>query len=225
MSKTKKPLREITYNKILEDILQGTIHDGEKLLEVELAEKFQVSRTPVREALIQLEREGFVVIEKDKGAVVKATTVKQVEDFYDIVGQLEGYATRMVVAQKITRQDISYLKALQKEMGAVLKTKNYLQYAEHNIKFHSFFTKRYANDALDQIVSDLRLKIRKIALLGLALPMHIDQYVTSHRNIINAVSSGNAIEAGKLMADHVHDAKIFLVEIMKQHPASIFIQK
>ena len=79
MIETKKPLREIIYNKLLEAIIQGKINVGEKLIENELAHKFRVSRTPIREALLQLEREGFVSHTKHVGAVVKKISARKIQ--------------------------------------------------------------------------------------------------------------------------------------------------
>ena len=103
--KIKKPLRELIFNNLLEDIVHGRINPGEKLLEKELAKQFEVSRTPIREALLQLEAEGYVIHTKNVGAVIKKISSNTVQETYELIAFLEGYAME-VATDKITDEDV-----------------------------------------------------------------------------------------------------------------------
>lgn len=206
-----KSLREIVYNQLIEDIVYGRINPGEKLLELELAKKFQVSRTPIREALLQLEREGLIIHTRNRGAIVEKISLKQEEELFDIVSVLEENAAQKAVDGKITREDLSYLNRLQKEMGRLSKAKNYFRYLEKNEEFHAFFVQKCGNGTLHHLVSDLRKKIFRFMARGFTLPAHIDHYSASHEKIIKAISQRNPAKAGKLMGNHVLDAKKFIM--------------
>lgn len=213
MKNIEKPFREIIRDKLLEDILQGRLNAGEKLLESELAEKFHVSRTPVREALLQLEKEEYITHKKNVGAVVKKISFRKVQEIYEIVGLLEAYATEKAT-DKIGEKDISYLQALLKRMEDSIKKRDYTPYVQQNIQFHKFFVKNCGNETLEQIVSGLRKRIYKVVSEGLTLPMHADRYLDWHRKIVKAISERNPLKAGKLMKGHVDEVRKRLLERM-----------
>jgi DNA-binding GntR family transcriptional regulator len=213
MGQNSKPLRENIYNKIIDNIVSGKISPGEKLTEGQLAKQFRVSRTPVREALLQLEKKGVIVHNRNVGAVVKKITVEQVEDIFNIISVLEGYAVETVVSERIGEGDLSHIYTLRKEMEHLAEIKNYFQYAEKDAEFHRFFVKKAKNIDLSDIVKDLRSRVYTV---GLTLPFHIDKYLSKHKEIIDAISAGDPYEAGKLMKEHIQEIKVFLIEILKQ---------
>jgi len=213
MRRNSKPLREIVYNKVIEYINSGKITPGEKLTEAQLAREFHVSRTPVREALIQLEKKGVIAFKTNVGAVVKKITLRQIQDIFNIISVLEGYAVEIIATRNIGKDDVVYLKRLHREMKYLAETKNYFRYAEKDAEFHGFFVQKAGNDALYEVVQDLRSKVYTV---GLTLPFYIDKYLAKHEKIINAISKGKSNEAGKLMKEHVQEIKIFLTNTLKQ---------
>lgn len=203
-----KPLREIIYNKIINDLGSGKIAPGEKLTEGQLAKLFKVSRTPVREALLQLEKKGLIVLHSNSGAVVKKITREEIEEIFDIISVLEGYAVETVVARGIEEGDLSYLKGLFKEMENIQETKNYFQYAEKDEKFHAFFVKNLKNSLLSEIIKDLR---NRAFMSGLTIPFYINQYLSRHKEIIEAISKRDPDKAGTAMREHLQEIKKFLI--------------
>jgi DNA-binding GntR family transcriptional regulator len=211
--------RDLIYNSLLDDIVHGKIGSGKKLIEEELAKSFGVSRTPIREALIQLNREGFVDIQRNKGAYVGSLSLKQVEDIYDTIAYLEAGAIEAAVANdKIQKKEILYLKKIQRELEKIAKENKYDKYTKLNQKFHSFFIKKCENDVLLEIVSDLRKKIFRLVITGVSVPMKINEYLLSHRKIIDAVAKKKPEVAAMLMKDHDQSSKIYLIEILKDFP-------
>jgi DNA-binding transcriptional regulator YhcF (GntR family) len=96
-----KPLREVIFNSIREAIILGELKPGERLMEVQLAEKLGVSRTPIREAIRKLELEGLVVMIPRKGAYVADLTKKDIIDVLEVRAALDGLATQLA-AERIT---------------------------------------------------------------------------------------------------------------------------
>jgi len=213
-SNKNKHLRQIISDTLSKDIIYGRIHAGEKLLECELAERFHVSRTPVREALLQLENQGFVNHKKHIGAIVKKVSLVTVQDTYDLVALLEAYATEIAV-EKMKQGDIKYLKRLNSSMKEKIESKAFSSYIRKNIEFHRFFVKKCGNAVLVEIVSGLRNKIYRLVAEGQTLPVHIDTYLKSHNDIIEAVVLRKRAKAGNLMMSHVLDARNYLLETMK----------
>ena len=96
-----KPLREIVYEELKRQIMVGEIAPGTRMMEVELAEEMGVSRTPVREAIRKLEKEGLVTIEPRRGAYASDISAKDMVDILEVRQDLEGMAAG-IAAQKIT---------------------------------------------------------------------------------------------------------------------------
>ena len=89
-----RPLREIVYEELKRQILVGEIAPGTRMMEVELAEEMGVSRTPIREAIRKLEKEGLVTIEPRRGAYASEISVKDMVDVLEVRQDLEGMASR-----------------------------------------------------------------------------------------------------------------------------------
>jgi len=216
MDTPKKPLREIVFNQIIDDIIHGRINAGEKLLEVELAKKFDVSRTPVREALLQLEKEGYTIHTKNAGAVVRKISSKKVQEIYGILSMLEGGSIEQVVAGKVSQKDISFLEKLDNQMVRLSKEKKYIEFLKKNVQFHNFFLKKQGNETLMEVAIDLRRKIFTLVSEGLSLPIHIDTYIKSHQNIITALKQNNSKKAKQLMMSHIKDVANALCDEMNK---------
>jgi DNA-binding GntR family transcriptional regulator len=212
MKTSDKPLREQIYHQLVEDIIRGRINAGEKILESDLAQRFKVSRTPAREALFQLEKDGYISHRKNIGAVVKKITGQKVQEIFDVVAQLEGYAVEKFVEIHRPGIDVSPLLKLEEQMVDLAKKKQFVEYQRVNIEFHQFFINRCENETLKETVMNLRNKVYKLVIEGLSLPANIHRYLSSHRKIIQTISSGNALNAGTLMRAHVYDSGFYLLK-------------
>ena len=99
-----RPLREIVYEELKREILVGEIAPGTRMMEIELAEEMGVSRTPVREAIRKLEKEGLVTIEPRKGAYASDVSIKDMVGVLEVREALEAMATAMA-AQKVNEEE------------------------------------------------------------------------------------------------------------------------
>ena len=99
-----RPLREIVYEELKRQILVGEIPPGTRMMEVELADEMGVSRTPIREAIRKLEKEGLVTIEPRRGAYASDISIKDMLDVLEVRQDLEGMAAALA-AQKVTEDE------------------------------------------------------------------------------------------------------------------------
>lgn len=113
-------LREKILETIRDAILKGSLKPGERVSEPELADRFGISRTPIREAFRQLESEGYLVVIPRKGAVVASLSARDIEEFYAIKIILEGFAARMA-ADKLTVKDLERLEAINERLAQIAK--------------------------------------------------------------------------------------------------------
>ena len=110
-----RPIREIAYEVLKHAIITGEIPAGERIVETDYADRLHISRTPLREALRKLERDGLVEYVLHRGVVVRAFTIADVEEIYTIRNALE-MLTLPAIIEKATEEDIAYGKALQATM-------------------------------------------------------------------------------------------------------------
>ncbi|NIN91778.1 GntR family transcriptional regulator, partial [bacterium] len=108
-------LQEDIYDRLKKSIIYGELSPGEKLSEVALAGKMKVSRTPIREAFRQLQMEGYITVESNKGAYVSKLPPEEIEEIYDIISLLEGYAAELT-ARRVKDSELRELRELQEQL-------------------------------------------------------------------------------------------------------------
>jgi DNA-binding GntR family transcriptional regulator len=209
-----KSKREIVYNKIRNSIFIGELKPGEKLVENNLCETFHAGRTPLREALLQLQAEGLVNVIPNKGAFIPTLSIGELEEIYDIISILEGYATEKAT-MCITATHKKELKAIKSDLEKAGLAKDYKIWSEKNTKFHAYFSEISGNLHLPKIIKSLRDRIYKYRYFSIVLPGHIEHYIHDHKIILEAVFKKEAEEAGKLMRNHILYTKEVLIEFIR----------
>ncbi|NLK29014.1 MAG: GntR family transcriptional regulator, partial [Clostridiales bacterium] len=162
----KYSLRGRVFNKIREDILAGVYKENEELKENTLGQELGVSRTPVREALRQLELEGLVTIIPNKGAYVSGITRKDIQDIYAIRSYLEGLCARWA-CEHITNAQIEALDEILYLSEFHARRSHHEQLVELDNKFHELIYMASGSKILNHVLSDFHHyveRIRKITL-------------------------------------------------------------
>ncbi|WDV46005.1 GntR family transcriptional regulator [Clostridiaceae bacterium M8S5] len=153
-----KPLREIVFNHLREAIIKGVLKPGERLMEIQLAEKLGVSRTPVREAIRKLELEGLVIMVARKGAYVADVSLNDIINIFEIRGALEELAAQLAT-ERISDQELMLLQAKHAEFEACFyKDDNDLK-LQKDIEFHDIIYKATRNNRLISMLDGLREQI------------------------------------------------------------------
>ena len=201
----KYSLRGRVFTKIRDDILNGVYKEHEELKEARIGKELGVSRTPVREALRQLELEGLVQIIPNRGAFVTGISAKDVRDIYMIRSRLEGLCARWA-CEHITREQ---LEAMEENvyLAEFHAGKGHMeQMAELDNQFHHTLYKACDSKMLEHLLNDYHeylLRVRKKALSS------IDRGTASnkeHRSIMEAIRAGNADLAERLASEHMKNA-------------------
>jgi DNA-binding GntR family transcriptional regulator len=204
------------YQKVRTAIVRGDLTPGERLVEKETCERFKVGRTPLREVFGQLEVEGYLDIVPNKGAIIKKMSVKDIEDIYDIIAILEGYATERAITH-IKPRDRKILSKIQNDYRQAWRSRDYRSLLEKNALFHGYFPKVCGNIHLDSLIDTLRNRVqyRLIAALFLA---PIEEYMSAHEEIIKAVCKMDKRQAGNAMRRHVLHVKKTSIGTLKKYP-------
>jgi len=209
-------LQKDIYNKLKTAIIYGELLPGEKLSEIELAKKMNVSRTPIREVFRQLQTESYLNVAPNKGAYVSKLSPDEIEEIYNIVGLLEGYAAELT-AQKIKDLELKELKKLQKKLIFYASKKRYRDYVEENTKFHHLITRLSGNNNLLKIITELRTRIYRYRLMSVTIPGYLEKYAIEHEKIIDALGERDSDRARKYMKEHVDFVKKILVNFLNEN--------
>lgn len=201
-------LRAKVFSVIEDDILNGRRADGEALKEAQLSEELGVSRTPVREAIRQLELEGLVRVVPNRGAVVKSIKARDVEDIYTIRLPLEGLCARLA-AEKISADALEELHHVLDLAEFYQKKKAYDKLQSMDSQFHRLLYEASESEPLKQILSNLHHYIMRARSMSFASPKRAKKALKEHRAILEAVAAHDAVNAERLAADHIANAKAY----------------
>jgi DNA-binding GntR family transcriptional regulator len=196
-------------------IARGEYRPGEHLTESSLSRRFNVSRTPVREALNQLEKEGFIKITPDVGAKVVELSLKDISDIYDMLIALEGLASRLATMQ-LTNEKIRKLEEYHVMMVKAAGERNLELIFELNIQFHWLITEATNNPYLIEVRTNLRKLVDRFASISHLIPGQYEATLTEHRKIIDAFKGQNPALADFSNREHLEGAKKRLLDYLRE---------
>lgn len=215
-----KSLREKIYQKIRDDITYGKFVPGERLVENRLAEEFKSSRSPVREALRQLESDELITFERNKGIVVSKLSIKQVDEIYTMRCLLESYATRLT-AENITKGHVVYLRELQKRLEVAAKDVELREWLHNNALFHNFMCEHCGNSNLIQVLDKLKRRVHRYRYIAIRIPGQFESSIKYHAGILRACEESDGKLAEKYMKHHLEEIKnhlkSYLSEVTPNH--------
>lgn len=196
------PLRDVVFNTLRQAILRGELKPGERLMEIQLANKLGVSRTPIREAIRKLELEGLVLMIPRKGAEVAEITEKSLRDVLEVRRALEELAVELA-CEKITDVQIQELRDAAEEFRESLKEGDITRIAEADVKFHDVIYMATDNQKLIQLLNNLREQMYRYRVEYLKRSDFHQQLIDEHEEIIETIESGQKDRAVQVVCQHV----------------------
>jgi DNA-binding GntR family transcriptional regulator len=195
-------LKDRTYLAIKRGIIDGILEPGDALVEAELAEQMGVSKTPVREALLKLEVEGFVERVPHTGTFVCGLSLEDMLEIYVVKEELEALAVRLATP-RLTPDDVAEAHALLSVEEEIWERGNATSEAlEKTISFHTWITLRSGNQRLANLHHHLDDQALRLRLTLGRIPGWVDVSSQDHRSVLEAMARGDAEEASKLIRQH-----------------------
>lgn len=202
--KDSAALRDQVYQNLRSAILEGRLKVNERLKQDELAKKMNVSRMPVREAFRYLEREGLITVIPHRGAWVSQLKVEKLVEVYMLRKMLEEEAVKLAVP-RFYPEKLAKLILLNQKFARAVKNNDYRAIIKINKGFHFALYSQSGFPFLTKIIRDLWNHFPHYTFN--LFPGKPPKSVQHHWDIIDAVSRGEAEEAGKLMYKHIDDSK------------------
>lgn len=193
---------DIIANQLEELIFDGTFRDGERLDEVQLSERFSVSRTPVREALLRLAQSGLVKQLPRRGVFVQQPGPIELMEMFEVMAELEATCARFA-ASRISDAAIRDLNETNARCNAAVDANDTEEYYRENEHFHAILYRESGNSFLEQECLRLQRRLQPFRRTQLRLRGRLTQSMREHEQIVLALEKGDGPTAAKAIRRHV----------------------
>lgn len=200
------PIRDRAFLYIKEAIIRGEFKAGERLVERVLAEKLNISRTPIREALLRLETQRFVRTVPRRGVIVNDISSSELVEIFMILAGLEAMAVRLA-CQKMTPEMKGRFDTLIARTEDVIAREDYEQAETVNMQYNALIGEAARNARLREMLRDLRDYVRAFSRIAFANRARVMQALKEHRDILVAVRNGEAALAENYAVIHLEQSK------------------
>lgn len=201
---------------LADEIVRGRLPPGIALDETEIARKFRVSRTPVREAIRQLEATGLAEARPRRGAVVAAVTRERLDQMFFMMLELEALCARES-ASRMTGAERASLVALHERGAEPARRKDINRYIDHNLAFHDAIYRGAHNDYLTELTLGVRKRLAPFRRAQFWSEGRLDASQAEHGFVVAAIVAGDADRAASAMRDHIEVVRQAYVTLVPEY--------
>lgn len=209
------PLRDIVFKTLREAIISGELKPGERLMEIKLANEMGVSRTPVREAIRKLEKEGLVYLTARKGAVVAPINAKDLKEVLEIRKALESLACQLA-SQNITEEETEGLKAANREISKAVELDDPELIAKLDAKFHDDICIISGNSMLISMLNDIKEHIYRYRLEYITDLKNKNTILEEHAKIIQDLEIHNEKAVKRDIEHHIEIQEKYILNSLAE---------
>ena len=214
------PLRDVVFNTLRQAILKGELSPGERLMEIQLAEKLGVSRTPIREAIRKLELEGLVLMIPRKGAEVAKISEKNLRDVLEVRRSLEELAIELA-CQRMSQEDIEALEQAQEAFKTAIAKGEAMAIAQTDEQYHDVIYQGTRNDKLVQMLGNLREQMYRYRLEYIKDEDKRQVLLVEHEHILKALRNRNIADAKNAAREHIDNQEITVSRNIKEQDTAV----
>lgn len=213
------PLRDVVFNTLRQAILIGELKPGERLMEIHLADRLGVSRTPIREAIHKLEREGLVTIVPRRGAEVAQITEKSMNDVLEVRRALDALCVELA-CDRITEEGLENLRAACDNFEQCVKTKDSKKIAQADVALHDIIVQATGNQRLIQLVNNLSEQMYRYRFEYIKDSSQHKTLIEEHRIIYQSIVQKDKETAAEAARTHIDNQKKAIIRQIRLDRAS-----
>ena len=216
------PLRDVVFNTLRKAILTGELKPGERLMEIHLANRLGVSRTPIREAIRKLELEGLVIMMPRRGAEVAQITEKSLKDVLEVRRALDALCVELA-CDRIGAEEEKQLKEACDDFARATETKDATTIAKADVAFHDIIVQATGNQRLIQLINNLSEQMYRYRFEYIKDEIRHDSLIDEHRIIYESIvkrDKKKAAETAKLHIDNQEKSIIRQIRLEQEQAAS-----
>ena len=195
-------LKDLAYERLREAIVNLTLPPGTQLREALLSEQLGISKTPIREAFVRLEREGLVEVQPYRGATVRGYSQEDLQEIFELRGLLEGFSASRA-AEFADDQWKEELEENIRRSRSAIETGEYEQVAGLLEDFDRLLQSRTENPRVRGLLDEIQSHVERIGRLTMSVPGRLEASVDQHARIAEAILAGHARTAERLMRSHI----------------------
>lgn len=203
LSEPRVRLADKVYDQIMHAIHDGTISPDDRIVQEKLAEEFEISRTPIREALFRMEQEGILRVAKRGGFVIRVPESGEIEELYDTRASIEGYAARLLADANDPKIIESLRKIISKEEN--LKDGTVLAYFNANKAIHRSFVEATKNRFMLDFFDNIWSRGSSFTLFATISTQSLAKSLGDHMSLVDAIEQGDSCRAAEAMIEHIRD--------------------
>lgn len=196
------PLRDVVFNTLRKAILTGQLKPGERLMEVHLANRLGVSRTPIREAMRKLELEGLVIMVPRRGAEVAKITEKSLKDVLEVRRALDVLSAELA-CDRITEEEIHKLHEACREFAQTVESRDASAITKADVALHDIIIEATRNQRLQQLVNNLSEQMYRYRFVYIKEESRHDNLVAEHLEIYESIASRDKERAARAAREHI----------------------
>ncbi|MGI6094864.1 MAG: GntR family transcriptional regulator [Lachnospiraceae bacterium] len=205
------PLRDVVFRTLRQAILRGELKPGERLMEIALANKLGVSRTPIREAIRKLELEGLVIMIPRRGAQVASITERDLNEVLEVRQGLEALAIRFA-CDRITQEQLYALKKAKEKFEKLQEKGNLMELTEADVEFHEVIYQATHNQRMVQMLNNLREQMYRYRMEYLKDPKVTHDLIAEHEGIYQALKKRDKELAVACVSRHIENQQQGIIQ-------------
>lgn len=205
------PLRDVVFNTLRKAILTGELKPGERLMEIHLANKLGVSRTPIREAIRKLELEGLVTMIPRRGAEVAQITEKSLKDVLEVRRALDALCAELACA-RITDEEMEHLKEACAQFEKATQQKDVAVIAKADVALHDIIVAATGNQRLVQLVNNLAEQMYRYRFEYIKDKSQHEKLIEEHRIIYESILNKNCEAAARAAKLHIDNQESSIIK-------------
>ncbi|MDT8377999.1 MAG: GntR family transcriptional regulator [Desulfotignum sp.] len=219
LNKINKPesLAKKVQKALRQSILNNELTPNVIYNEKQIAKDLGISRTPVREALLELSAKRLVKFLPQKGVIINTFSPKEIDDAFEIRIALEGFSVQKI-CQGVDRPDTRDLEKALTDQEKAVDARDEAGFMQGDRHFHIGFTRLTQNDYLINMMEDIRDIMHLMGFKALGIPGRMQTVVLEHRKILAAVQSKNVLDAMKAMIQHLENSRDAVKQIHSDLP-------
>lgn len=208
-------IKEVVYRRLVRAIVDLQLQPGQQLRERQLAERMNVSKTPIREVLVRLEKEGLVTVAPYRGAIVRGYTTADIREIYELRELLEGFCARRA-AMQISDADEAELRGNVRRSRDLLDSGTLEELPALFDEFDRILYRQAAGHRIGKLLAEQELHLERLGNLTVEVPGRLDTSVQQHEAIVHAIVMRDAATAETACRDHIRSVYADLIKEMPE---------
>lgn len=213
------PLRDVVFNTLRQAILTGELKPGERLMEIHLANRLGVSRTPIREAIRKLELEGLVIMIPRRGAEVAQITEKSMNDVLEVRRALDALCAELA-CDRISPEELEELRLASQKFEEMVKTKDLKKIVQADVALHNIIVEATRNQRLVQLINNLSEQMYRYRFEYLKDYSQHEKLIEEHRIIYESIVAKDKETASKAAKVHIDNQEKAIIHKIRQDQES-----